>query len=119
MSSVNVANNKVDSTVRIFDQFYNIDIEVPAAEYDIVNSFFLSVVKRKEAADAFTMEIFRVSATNGTPVLTLLDQIQDNDAVRLTANLCYYLNGIRSPCTLLGTSAVYLPNVNVARNILL
>jgi hypothetical protein len=76
-------------------------------------------MKKKEAADSFTMEVFRVSAMNGTPVLTLLDQIQDNDAIRLTANMCYYLNGIRSPCTLLGTGAVYLPNVNVARNILL
>ena len=38
MSTVNAINTNLDQTVRIFDQFYNYDENVPAAEYDIVLS---------------------------------------------------------------------------------
>jgi hypothetical protein len=47
-----------------------------------------------------------------------LDQIQDQDQLQLTATLAYYLNGIRSPSTLLGVNSVLTPNYFTARNVL-
>lgn len=35
--------SQLDSTVRVFDQFYNLDLVVNASEYDIVYSYFYDV----------------------------------------------------------------------------
>jgi len=118
MSTVNNTNTKVDATVRVFDQFYAFEASVPAVEYDIVNSFFESVFKTKQAARNFTSSLFRVAQLSGTPVLTLLEQINDNDQLSVSASLAYFLNATRSPTTLLGVNQVLTPNVNAARNVL-
>jgi hypothetical protein len=118
MSSVNTINPNVDLTVRVFDSFYEFDISVPADEFDAVNSYFLSVFKDPEAARSFTTTLFRVASETRTPVLTLLANIQDQDELQLTATLAYYLNGLRSPATLLGVNATVTPNFYTARNIL-
>jgi hypothetical protein len=118
MSTVNNTNYKLDQTVRVFDEFYNFEISVPAMEYDIVNSFFESVFKTKNAAQNFTTALFRVSAETNVPVLTILSQMQDQDQIQITATLAYYLNGLRSPSTLLGVNSALTPNYFTARNIL-
>jgi len=43
MGSVNYANPKIDQTVKIFDRFYNYEVDVPTLEYDAVYSFFKSI----------------------------------------------------------------------------
>lgn len=116
--SVNTPNNRVDTTVRVFDQFYDFDIAVPAAEFDIINSYFESVFKTKDAALNFTTTLFRISQSTNVPALTLLSQIQDNDVIKITAAFAYYLNGLRSPTTLLGVNTTLTPNLYTARNIL-
>lgn len=117
MSTVNAINPKVDQTVRIFDDFYQDSIQVPTNEYDAVNSFFRKIFTEQASADNFTAQIFRIAQTSGESALTILQQIQDQDAVRLTATISYLLNGIRSPSTLLGINAVSTPNVWAARNV--
>lgn len=118
MGSVNTTNFNIDQTVRVFDEFYSFAISVPASEYDIVNSYFESVFKTKAAAENFTTALFRVASQSDTPVLTLLADIQDQDQIQLTASLAYYLNGLRSPSTLLGVNSVATPNYFTARNVL-
>ena len=118
MPTVNAENPKVDLTVRLFDEFYNFQADVDANEYDVVNSYLVSVFKDRRAAENFTVSLFRVSEQTGVPVLTLLDQIQDQDQIQLTASLCYYLNNLRSNTTLLGITAPVVPNYWTARNVL-
>lgn len=118
MSTVNAINPAVDLTVRVFDDFYNFSIEVDANTYDIVNSYFESVFATKEAAENFTITLFRVAQETRTDVLTLLAEIQDLDQIQLTAQLAYYLNGLRSKTTLLGINAAVTPNFYTARNVL-
>jgi hypothetical protein len=43
---------------------------------------------------------------------------EDMDKIQLTATLAYYLNGLRSPTTLLGINASVTPNFWTARNVL-
>lgn len=117
MGSVNYANYNVDQTVRIFDQFYAYDVNVPAQEYDAVSSFFRSIYTSEQAADNFTISLFRVSQESNTPVMTLLEEIQGQDQAQLTLTLAYYLNSIRSPSTLLGLNVSATPNYYVARNV--
>jgi hypothetical protein len=118
MGSVNTINPAVDQTVRVFDDFYGFDLQVDANEYDAVNSYFSSVFGDRQAANSFTTTFFRISEKSGVPVLELLAQVADQDAIKLTATICYYLNGERSPSTLLGINATVTPTVWAARNVL-
>ena len=118
MGSVNNVNLNVDQTVRIFDGFYAFEQQVPANEFDAVNSYFESVFRDRQAALNFTTTLFRVSAESTIPVLDLLDQIRDQDQIQLNSTLAYWLNGLRSPSTLLGINATVTPNFYTARNVL-
>lgn len=117
MGTINAVNNKIDQTVRIFDQFYNYSENVPSAEYDIVLSYFKSVFNTVEQAQNFTVAIFRVAQESNTDALTILQQIQGTTGPQLTASLCYYLNSVRSNATLLGVLSPTAPNYWTARNV--
>lgn len=117
--SVNNINTKVDTTVRVFDDFYGFQIEVEANEYDVVNSYFRSIFGNNQIAQNFTVSLFRVAYGTDVSVLTLLDQIKGQDSITLTQTMAYFLNGIRSPATLLGVNSAVVPNFWTARNVLL
>ena len=118
-SSVNVPNPKLNTTIRVFDDFYGFQIEVEANEYDVVNSYFKSIFGNNQIANNFTVSLFRVAYGTDVSVLTLLDQIKGQDSITLTQTMAYFLNGIRSPTTLLGVNAPVVPNYWTARNVLL
>jgi len=117
MSSVNDINPSVDLTVRIFDNFYQSTIDVPVNEYDVVYSFFQSVFKDPASAKNLAAVFFRISIATGIPIETLMTQVTGQTAIQVTNTLAYYLNGLRSPSTLLGYNAVATPNSYVARNV--
>ena len=142
MSTVNYVNPSLDRTVRIFDDFYKYDTVVNENEYDVVYSFFKTVIKEDLAAKNFTLSLFYVADQTKIPVLELLASIQSEvptvnvsnnqgqeviDPVvpnqgayqlRVQATLAYYLNNLRSNSTLLGLSAAVTPNYYAARNVL-
>jgi len=118
MSTVNDINYNQDLTVRVFDRFYNYEANIPADEYDLVHSFFLSTMKSRTAAGNFTVSLFRVAQDTGIPVMTLLQGFQGQTGVNLTANLAYYLNLIRNRATLLGVGVPVQPNFYAVRNVL-
>ena len=118
MGSVNNINPKIDLTVRVFDEFYQFAVDVDANEYDAVNSYMRSVFGTAEAADSFTTVLFRIADETNVPVLTILQQIQGQNEIELNLTFAYYLNGLRSPTTLLGLNQPVTPNVSAARNIL-
>jgi hypothetical protein len=117
MSTVNAANTNIDQTVRIFDQFYDYAEDISAAEYDVVNSYFKSVFNTNEQAQNFTVAWFRASQASGVNALTMLQQIQGQTGPQLTLSLCYYLNSVQSPATMLGILQPLTPNYWAARNV--
>jgi hypothetical protein len=117
MSTVNYVNPATDQTVRIFDEFYNYETVVPAQEYEAVYSFFASVFGTKEAAANFSLVLFKVAEQSETPVMNLLQQMQEQGKPEITLTLAYYLNGNRSKTTLLGLNSPVTPNYYVARNV--
>lgn len=117
MGTVNASNPHIDQTVKIYDQFYNYSENVPAAEYDIVLSYFKSVFNTVEQAENFTVAVFRVAQESDQDALTILSQLQGTSGPQLTATLCYYLNGVRSNATLLGILQPSAPNYWTARNV--
>ena len=118
MSTVNYSNPNIDLTVRVYDKFYDYDVNVPAAEYDVVYSYFQSVMTTKQAAGNFTVSLFKVAEDTGIPPLTLLTEFQGLNGNNLSASLAYYLNAIRSRATLLGVGVPVVPNFYQARNVL-
>lgn len=118
MSSVNYSNPNIDLTVKIYDRFYAYEADVPAAEYDVVLSFYKSVMNDDRIAANFTVSLFQVASITKIPVMTLLDSMQGQSGVDLTVSMAYYLNGIRSRATLLGVNAAVVPNYYAARAVI-
>jgi pyruvate/2-oxoacid:ferredoxin oxidoreductase alpha subunit len=121
MTTVNTTNFNIDQTARVYDQFYNFDITVPADEYDIVYSFFLREMTTPRAAGNFTVSLFRVAQETQIPVLTLLQGFQGSGAsngINLNVSLAYYLNMIRDRATLLGVGTPVIPNYYPAHAVL-
>ena len=113
MTTVNTTNFNIDQTVRVYDQFYSFDVNVPADEYDIVYSFFLREMTTPRAAGNFTVSLFRVAEETQIPALTLLQGFQGSGAsngINLNVSLAYYLNLIRDRSTLLGVGTPVTPN---------
>jgi hypothetical protein len=119
MSTVNAINPKLDLSVRIFDDFDNVIVEVDSNEYDVVNSYFEKVFTAKDTAANLTNTFFRISQETGISVQILLAQVADQNSIEITSTMAYYLNGLRSPSTLLGVSNPVTPNFYTARNVLL
>lgn len=118
MSSVNYPNPKLDQTVQIFNNFYNLGFAVNGEEYDLVYSYFKSVFKDDLAAKNFTLNVFEIADKTGKNALTLLSELQGQDQIQISSTLAYYLNNQRSNATLLGVSSVLTPNYYAARNAL-
>jgi len=117
MSTINEINTKIDRTVRVFDNFYNFEVDVPVNEYDVVFAFFKSIFTTAQAAGNFTVTLFRIAQETRTSVLTLLQELEGQNQIQITATLAYYLNNLRSPATLLGYTVTQTPNFYAARNV--
>jgi hypothetical protein len=115
MGSVNFQNPNIDQTVQVFDDFYRYSVSVPAAQYDIVYSFFRDTMQNEQSAGNFAVSLFKVSEETGIPPLDLLEGFRGLNTVELNASLAYYLNQIRSRATLLGVSVAVIPNAYAAR----
>ena len=108
MSTINDTNYRIDQTVRVFDTFYDYDVDIPVGEYDVVNSYFRSVMTTKQAADNFTVSLFRVADETKIPALTLLQSFQTSGGG---------VGNIRNRATLLGVGVAVVPNYYAARNV--
>jgi hypothetical protein len=117
MSSINNTNYNIDQTVRVFDSFYQYDVNVPAAEYDIVYSYFRKEMTTALSAGNFTVSLFRIAAETGIPALTLLEEFRGQSGISLNVQLAYYLNSIRNKATLLGVGVPVQSNQYAARAI--
>ena len=118
MASINYENTNLDQTVRVFDAFYEYDVDVPAAEYDVVNSFFKSTMTTRLAADNFTVSLFKVAQDTKIPALTLLQAFEGVSGMNLNVSMAYYLNTIRNRATLLGVGVAVRPNFYPARAVI-
>jgi len=118
VSTVNNPNYNIDLTVRVFDDFYGFDVNIPANEYDVVLSYFKSIYTTVEAAGNFTTAIFRIAAEQDIPAITLVEQLKTSTgAAELNLTIAYYLNSLRSNSTLLGVSEPVQPSYYAVRNV--
>lgn len=114
---IDAPRSNLDGTVRIFDQFYNFDVVVPADQYDIIFSYFLEVTKNRNIAKNFSTIIFRIAGLIQENPLKLLDYVTGTTTLETTALMIYYLNSVKSKTTLYGISVQPQPNQIIQRNI--
>lgn len=118
MTTINNTNYNIDQTVRVFDSFYEYDVDVPAAEYDVVYSYFKKTMNTDLAAGNFTVSLFRIADETKIPPLDLLKAFEGQNGINLNVNLAYYLNSIRNRATLLGVGVPVTANFYAARNVI-
>lgn len=110
-------NTTLDPTTRVFDSFYNIDIVVPANEYEIVLSWFRSICATEQIAQNFTSFIFIISNNTKINALDLLSQLQGLTGIEIDSTIAYYLNSVKTKSALYGVANTNTPNFYVQRNI--
>jgi hypothetical protein len=120
MPLVYTQQESLDRTVKIFDNFYNINLSVPSNQYDVVRSYFIGVCSDKKTAENFTAFLFRVAQESGIDALELLQNIKGaNNDVELSQTMAYYMNSFKSKVSLYGVAVIPKPVFPVARNVVL
>lgn len=120
MPLIYTQEESIDRTTKIFDNFYNINLVVPTDQYDVVNSYFVSVCANKKTAENFTAFFFRVAQESGVDALELLQEIKGaNNTVQLNQTMAYYMNSFKSKVSLYGVAVIPRPIQPVARNVVL
>lgn len=110
--------SQLETTVRLFDDYNKFDLVVDANQYDIVHSFFSNLVGSPDAANNFTIMIFRIATLSGENPINLINYLSGKSTMEVNTVIAYYLNSVKSKTSLYGVSAVPQPNKNVQRNIL-
>ena len=94
------------------------DIGIGSEQYNLVVGFFKKVMDNTTTAEAFAVDLFRVSKATEVPILVLLESLKDVDKIGVSELMAFYLNQIRSRSALLGVKNIVIPNQQIARNIL-
>jgi len=118
-NTVDSPQSNLDRSVRVFDKFYNFDMNINSNEYDIVYSYYYEKTKSEDVAKNFAVMIFRISSITGEYSLDILEYVKSSSKTESNALLAYYLNGLKSKTTLYGVSSNPQPNQNVQRNIVI
>ena len=119
MARIIDARNKLENTVKLFDDFYQFKLDVNPSEYDLVNAYFVEVCATQTIADTFTVFLFRIAQQSKTSVMDMLKYIQGKNGLEMNQIMAYYLNTFKSKSTMYGASQTPRPVHIVARNILL
>jgi len=107
----------IDTTVAIFDKFYDLNLVVNAQEYEVVRSFFVNNMSNKAAADSFTISLFRVANETQSSVMDLLQTFKSNEHMQIQLTMAYYLNSVSNKTVMFGVNNLIAPNNLVQRNI--
>lgn len=118
---------KTENTLEIFDSFYAEPLSVPVNEWDVVNSYFVGVLKgdpnsesTKDTAKKFSSVLFKIAQQTGTDIMVFMDYFRTNveTSIQVNSEMAYYLNLLKSKTALYGISTVVSPNQAVQRNII-
>lgn len=115
MADVNI--KKIDPTVRIFDQFYDLDLVVNADQYQVVYSFFQNYTDNNKVAASYTDTLFRISNETQVNVLDLLQTFQGNEQLKISLTMAYYLNTLSNKTIMYGVNNTISSNQSSQRNV--
>jgi hypothetical protein len=102
----------------ITQNLYNSTVPVDATRYELVLSFFKSVTSNLTAAKAYTQNLFDISAQTGHDIMDLLDAMEGQDGMQVSATLAYFKNTFSDKTVMYGITSVVQPVQHISRNIL-
>lgn len=112
--------SSADGTIKLFDNFYNTQLQINASEWDPVYSYFYGVSKNKTIANNMASLLFKIAQEGDYNVMDLLATIQgSNNKLQMNQVICYYLNTFRLRNALYGVGNVPKPNEAAQRNVVL
>lgn len=115
-----INTDKLDNTVRIFDNFYSTALNVSATDWDVVYSYFKGTSNNAQIANNFASLLFRIAQEGNFNVIDLLATIKgSNTKLQMNQVICYYLNTFRSRASLYGVGIIPKPNQSAQRNVVL
>lgn len=111
----------LDNTVKIFDNFYSVSLNIPTNQYEIVISYFRGVCENETIAQNFTAFLFKIAQDAGLDAVELIESIKGTtkNSLELNQTLAYYLNSFKSKTSLYGVATIPRPVQPVARNVVL
>ena len=120
MPLINTQEESIDRTIKIFDNFYNVNITIPTNQYEVVRSYFIGICEDVRVAENFTAFLFRIAQESGIDAIQLLENIKGaNNKLELNQTMAYYMNSFKSKVSLYGVAVVPRPVFPVARNVVL
>lgn len=120
MTTIIDNRTEIDQTVKIFDSFYSTNLQINAAVFDVVFSYFRGVCPNLETAENFTSMFFRIAQEAEVNPMALLENIKGAPTkIKLNEVMAYYVNSFKSRTSLYGIGVIPKPNQAVARNVVL
>jgi len=115
------SNEKVntDRNLKFVSEYNSPPAEINGNEWDYVLGFFKKMTSDAYTADNFALSIFQVSKDTGFSVTDIIQTMEGQTGMQLSASLAYYLNSIRSSATLLGVKSIPKPNFYAGRSVLI
>lgn len=105
-------------TLKLFDNYTNSPVTVDVGTYDAIVGFFTSRGFLEDAAESTTMVIIRQAKLDNINPFKLIDTLKGLDSVQLNNLIIELLNYNRYKSSSLGMASPFIPNVEIARNII-
>lgn len=111
-------NSNTNSTVRVFDQYYQVPVDLNNNELVAMTGFFEKRGFTKEAAESTALVILRQSKKDGYNAMQIMDTLSGVSNVEISSLVAEILNFNRFKSSLIGVAQTYTPFEEVARNII-
>ncbi len=112
------SNNSANSTIKFFDQFYQVPIELNDSSLAATRGFFESRGFAQSAAETLAVIILTQAKRDKINEFTILDTLQGLDDLQLSALVGEILNYNRFKTSSLGLALEYIPANEIQRNII-
>jgi hypothetical protein len=107
-----------DNTLKFFDQFYQVPIEINASSLAASRGFFESRGFGKNSADTISVVILTQAKRDNVNEFQILDTLRGLDDLELSSLVGEILNYNRFKTSSLGLAPAFIPAVEINRNII-
>lgn len=107
-----------DLTIKVFDQYFNIPVEINHTELVAMQGFFENRGFGKDSAESTALVIITQAKKDGYSAMQIMDTLSGFDNVKISALVAEILNYNRFKTSSIGVTQQFIASDEVARNIL-
>jgi hypothetical protein len=113
------SSSSSDLTVQVFDQYYQLPVELNNSELTAMKGFFEKRGFEDVAAEETAITILKQAKKDGYSAMQIMDTLRGLDTVDVSGLVAEILNYNRFKTSLVGISQSYAPAEEINRNIAL